>query len=535
MTAPAPESSPETAVSRDSQPQETWSSAFKEFNTKLETLPTSEEKIDCGLHFMRSAISQEGSPRFREFWESRRLVLPLFRGNINPAIRSRLWNDFVELTVEARRLKEILEEQSAFAIEQIDLAIQAIETDLQKFDELLAQSGVVSELESSRVIAEKAEEYNKLQMELNLLNALASRLNSLRREVIRTEMRIRFKTKFFKKLSELGDQIFPKRKELLDKVSSAFESDVSGFVQTYFGPNKETSVPYYVLRDEIKALQGMAKVLTLSSSAFSKTRLQLSECWDLLREEEKEYKKVQFEKRQASSEQRIALQAQIDALKAKSAELDLRALDREIDDIVREMRSIPMDRDDVRFLRDELAGLRAPHLSAQETRAKELEEAEREKLRVKREQVQKLKDAIATLMQKAPELSVEDLSEQYAALLRDMGQLGLSKIEKQQFERSMRPIKDAIADKKEHTLLNLSDDDRKTLDNLRSVLQQRKERRQEVKEHVEALRKSLGASNLDFEKAMHTQELLEQERERLDKANAAIEEIEEKIDELEGQ
>ena len=91
-----------------------------------------------------------------------------------------------------------------------------------------------------------------------------------------------------------------------------------------------------------------------------------------------------------------------------------------------------------------------------------------------------------------------------------------------------------IADKKEHSLLNLSEDDKKTLENLRVVLLQKKQRRQEVKEQLESYRKALGSSSLDFEKAMQVRELVEQEKERLDKANSAIQEIEQKIAELEG-
>src|SRR5579871_3448622 len=86
------------------------SAAFQEFSDKFASFPTPEEKVAYGLEFMRSSISQEGSPRFREFWEARRQILPCFKENLNPAIRSKLWGEYVELTVEARRLKEILEE-----------------------------------------------------------------------------------------------------------------------------------------------------------------------------------------------------------------------------------------------------------------------------------------------------------------------------------------------------------------------------------------------------------------------------------------
>jgi DnaJ-class molecular chaperone len=79
----------------------------------------------------------------------------------------------------------------------------------------------------------------------------------------------------------------------------------------------------------------------------------------------------------------------------------------------------------------------------------------------------------------------------------------------------------------------LSDDDLKTLENLRTILSQKKERRQEIKEQLETYRKSLGSSNLDFEKAMLHRELVDQEKERLEKANSGIAEIEQKIDALE--
>lgn len=510
------------------------SPAFQEFSEKLGALPTPEEKVAHGLQFMRSSISQEGSPRFREFWEARRLVLPCFKENLNPAIRSKLWGEYVELTVEARRLKEILEEQSAFAMEQIDLAIQSIENDLTNFEALLGQAGAVSFPERSETIAQKAEVYDKIQRELNLLNTLASRLNSLRKEVIKTDMRIRFKTKFFKRLSLLGDHIFPKRKELIEAVSSEFEKDVDYFVEKHFKGDQIVGAPYYALREEIKALQGMAKVFTLSSGVFNRTRLKLSECWDKIKVLEKEHKKEMFEKKQASSEQRVAIEKKIEELKLKSAEMTLRDLDREIDEIFKDMRTVSLHRDDVRFLRDELSRIREPHLAAQEQKAREMEEAEKELLRLKKEKTVRIKEAIAALQKEGAELALEPFAARFDEIVQSIETLEAPKIEKQQLDRLLRTLKDMLADKKEHSLINLSDDDRKTLENLRTVLQQKKERRQEIKETLEGYRKLLGGSSLDFEKAMHIRELIDQEKERLEKANAGIEEIEEKIASLEG-
>ncbi|OGN63914.1 MAG: hypothetical protein A3E80_01445 [Chlamydiae bacterium RIFCSPHIGHO2_12_FULL_49_9] len=544
MTSPSDSSIPsdidsETALSTPSAPspsenqEQKISPLFKEFTEKLSSLPTPEEKIACGLTFMQSSISQEGSPRFREFWEARRVVLPFFKENLNPAIRSKLWGDYVELTVEARRLKEILEEQSLFAMEQIDLAIKAIEADMNGFQALLAQGAGIPFGQVAETIRDKIGVYQKIQSELNLLNTLASRLNGLRKEIIKTDMRIRFKTKFFKRLSDVGDQIFPKRKELIEAVSDEFEKDVDRFIGEYFKGDQASGAPYYALREEIKSLQGTAKFLTLNSSVFTRTRLKLSECWDKVKVLEKEHKKEVMERKQASSEQKQSIQTLIDELKAKGHSLNLRELDLEIDRIFKEMRGLPLHRDDVRALQGELHQLRAPLLAAQEQRARELEAQEKEKIRLKKEKVISLKERIAQLLKDGERMELEVLISAFSEIQAQIEQLEASKIEKQQIERTLRPLKDFIADKKEHSLLNLSEDDKKTLENLRLVLQQKKERRQEIKNQLEIYRKAVGSSSLDFEKAMHYRELMDQEKERLEKANAAIDEIEQKISELE--
>ncbi|MES2273014.1 MAG: hypothetical protein V4487_02345 [Chlamydiota bacterium] len=525
---------PESQTENRNDFREKMSGLFREFSEKLTSLPTPEEKIAHGLVFMRSSISQEGSPRFREFWEARRLILPFFRENLNPSIRSKLWGEYVELTVEARRLKEILEEQSAFAMEQIDLAIQALEADLSNFAAILAQAGEISFPEASQTIRQKSNVYNQIQRELNLLNTLASRLNGLRKEIIKTDMRIRFKTKFFKRLSDLGDLIFPKRKELIEAISAEFEKDVDQFVVNHFKGEEVIGAPYYAIREEIKALQGMAKLLTLSSGVFTRTRLKLSECWDKVKVLEKEHKKEVLERKQASSEQMKSVQEMIDALKAKSAEITLADLDREMDVIFQEMRTKSLHRDDVRYLKEELYKLRDPFIAAQEAKQHALEHAEKEKFRMKREKIVTLKETISKVAKEGDQMDLQAISSTYQELQDQIDQLEVSKIEKQQIERLLRPIKDLVADKKEHSILNLSDDEKKTLENLQIVLQQKKARRQEIKDQLETYRKIIGSSNLDFEKAMHYRELMDQEKERLEKAAAGIEEIERKISELEG-
>ncbi|MDE3045559.1 MAG: hypothetical protein KGJ02_02805 [Verrucomicrobiota bacterium] len=531
-TSDLPEQTPQLETA-STKPREV-SPAFRAFEERLTQFATPEEKITEGLAFMRSSISQEGTPRFREFWDARKLVLPCFRENINPAIRSKLWGEYVELTVEARRLKEILEEQSAFAMEQIDLALAALETDLGNLETLVKEGADISFPEQSPTMKAKAETYNQVQRELNLLNTLASRLNGLRKEVIKTDMRIRFKTKFFKRFSELGDRIFPQRKQLIDQISQEFERDVEQFANRHFQGTEVVGAPYFALREEIKALQGMAKVFTLSSGVFNRTRLKLSECWDKLKEVEKEHKKEISAKKQVSQENRQGIEKKIEELGSRVEGMNLQDLDRSIDEIVQEMRKTELHHFDVKDLRNQLAKLREPFLAAQEARAKALEEAEREKLRIKRERVVQLKERVANTLREGPQMEVAPLEQQIEEIRAEIKQLEISKIDQQQLDRSMRQLKHLLAERKEHSLIHLSEDDRTALENLRQVLVQKKERRQEIKEQLEHYRRALGGSNLDFEKAMLYRELMDQEKERLEKTNDSIEELEQKISELEG-
>ena len=458
--------------------------------------------------------------------------MPLFRQNINPAIRSRLWDEFVELTVEVRRLKEILEEQSAFAMEQIDLAIKALETDIGQIETLLTQAAGLDFPQEARTIAQKMDTYAKIQRELNLLNALAARLNGLRKEIIKTEMRVRFKTKFFKRLSSLGDHIFPRRKLLIDEISTEFESDVSHFAEEYFKDEDAAGAPYYALRDEIKALQGLAKQLTLNTSVFTKTRLKLSECWDKVKVLEKAHKQELNQKRQVWSENSAAIAAKLNDLKAKTAEMDLKQVDAALDEIQKEMRAVELGKDEVRQLRSEFTAVRAPFIEEQEAKRRELEQVEREKMQARKDKSAALKERIAQLSKDTVKTG-DELASDLEEIRGEIDSLSLSKFEQQQFDRLLRPLKDQIAERKESALLSLDDNQRKALDQLREVLQQRKSRRQEVKEQLEQHRKMLASSGLDFEKAMAMREQIDQEKERLDKANAGIEEIERKISEIE--
>jgi hypothetical protein len=446
-----------------------------------------------------------------------------------------LWSEYIELSSEARRLKEILDEQSAFAAEQIELAIQALESDLGQYDTLLQQVPELQFPENCDAIHAKKDLYLDLQKELHLLNTLASRVNSLRKEVVKTEMRVRIKNKFFEKLSACGDRIFPRRKELIKQISDEFMKDVQKFIQTNFQHEDAKSPPLFVLRDEIKALQSIAKLLTLNTHSFTETRLQLSECWDKVKRREKDRKKEFAAKKQVYKQNYDQVIEKIHAFAevCKQGEISVDELNAQSNEILEMMRGVELGRDEVRALKDELHHARKPIMDRAREQEQERERKDREIEKQKKEKVSETKAQLQNLVQQAEELSSDELVAERDRLQKEFDHMGLSRSEKQIIDRIFKQVKDAITEKKEKAMMNLSEDELHSLEQLKEVLFQRKQWRQEIKNQLETYRKALGGSGFDFEKAMMYSELIETEKARLEKANAAIEEIEEKIEQFE--
>ena len=155
-----------------------------------------------------------------------------------------------------------------------------------------------------------------------------------------------------------------------------------------------------------------------------------------------------------------------------------------------------------------------------------------ERVRAKKEIYQQLRNQADDLVENHSSYTVDQLISNRDELVNKIQNSLLLKIEKQEIERLLRPLHDILIDKKEKALLELSDDDRQQLQKLKIVLTQRKERRAEIKVLIETLRKSASASGLDFEKAMDLNSQIHEEKDRLERANQGIEEIEEKIREL---
>lgn len=503
---------------------------FDKFLADLSLCIEPDVRLQFTIEFMETSLSQTGTPHFKSFWEARAVCLELFKENISPPLRASLWIKYNELSKEARRLKEILDEQSAFAVEQIEIAIKALEDDIISFDEHLQKMAAVEFTVTNKMMIKRLPYYQKLQNELNLLNTQASRINGLRKELIRTEMRVRQKNKFFQRLSAAGDKVFPRRKDLIKEVSQGFITDVDAFIDENFVKN-DGNESLFSLREEIKALQNMAKVLTLNTHSFTHTRMRLSDCWDRIKGEEKERKRERAQQKavykQNVDDAVLKLQAFNEAFQAN--QFTISEANKQLDEVFAYMRGLELGRDEQRFLREELNNARRPITEKIQAVENERNHNENEKERLRRDGIKQIKLRIEELLNDNEFLDVEALTAEREALLEKMGSLALSKVEKLDIERQLKSLRDLITEKKESSLLSLSDGDRQSLLQLKEILKQRKDRRQEIKNQIEVFRKASGASGLDFVQAMNYNAQLAEEKERLEKITQGIRKIEQEI------
>lgn len=504
---------------------------FSAFEQQLVQLQKPEEKIRHCLDFMRQTIALPKAPRFKDFWESKRLCLPFFKEELTPQVRAELWQQYIEISTEGRHLKEVLDEQSAFAMEQLELAIAALEKDLEKLGEILVQMPEVTGLDWAYSLKEKVDLYSTLQRELNLLSTMAARINGLRKEVMKTDMRIRFKNKFLERLSKAGDKVFPRRKELIQKVSQEYLADVTQFNQECRSEQQKNHLG--VLRDEIKALQTLAKELTLDTPTFNGTRELLSQCWEWVRGKEQEKRAEFAERREVFDKNAAVVRDKIKAL-ATRCEQETTTIDEAgkiSKEILQFMRGIELSKEDVALLKEEVEKAKAPVYErlkkAQEERERLIEESRRQK----QEKMAGLKTQIEESLK--ADLTMQALTELKQKWGKEIEQLAPTMAEKEIFHDLFKAARDQILARREESLKSLSSADQKSLQHLNTLLDEHRLQRQEIKSQLDSYRRELSGSGFDFEKAMRLRELIDTEKGHLEKIDAAIEDLEDKIADIE--
>lgn len=494
-----------------------------------------EERLKVCLAFMQESLAQEGTPDFKGFWQVRQFCFPLFKETFTGQARVQLWELYTELTREGRRLKGILDTESSFAAEQIGLAL----SDLEKQIEVVV-GGSIEEIACAiakwpQALKQRQAPYIDKQKVLSVLNVVATRIHELRKELVKTPMRMKQKNQLFGRLSALGDLVFPRRKELMGEVSGFFVADVEQFFRSHFAPEvfsaDQVRRQVFFFRDEIKAFQSLAKSLTLETRTFMTTRVLLSQCWDQLKGMEKDLKKEFAEQKQQSAEHVEAFSQDIRCIEQRFAagEVSVEEGLAQLSAMTQRMRQMALVKQDVMQLKELIAQISQPmHQQRQQAQ----QQARAQEAAIEQERKQKILDyrcSIESSFQGTGEINLPQLQERLIALRQQLGTINCQKGERQQLEMLLKQAKDWLLERQEMALLNLPDESRQVLDELRQMLEVRKEQRREIKGQLDEYRKVLAGSSLDIEKAMMTQERVAEEKEALEKCEASIVEIEKKI------
>lgn len=515
-----------------SEKKGTTSPYFEAFTTACREAGSPVEKLRLILSFMEESLARKEGPRFGDFWEARKLCLPLFRKGVEGEERADLWTSYTYLTLEAKSRRDAVDQEGQFALEQIELALEAIEHDVASRKKATVQ---VHAIELPGFLRNSKEEYQARFADLVVLEALSTRITSLRQELIDTQLRMRQKNALFQRLSAAGDEVFPPRKALLKEVTDVFLQDVETFSKVKF-PDNSPRGPLHVLRDEIKSFQSLAKCLHLTPKGFHKSRQVLSQCWDAVREQSDERRKEWAQKREVFKENKLLVTAKIEEFAKNYAETEpsVEEAKAQVAEITTFMREVDLGRDEIQELKDELVVAQAP-MQAKLDEAEALRKAEEEAIRQEREAaIQELRASVEDLLTKTDDLTAEEIITARDEALVAIKEASVPKFEKATLEKRLRALREVIRRKKEEALLDLSDDDKQALVNLQEVLRQRKERRSEIRAKLQEIRKEKGGSGLDFERAMELNELESEQRAVLDEAEAGVREIEERLEKLKG-
>ncbi len=498
------------------------------FLKELEELKNEEERITHIFSFIDNALSLS-PPKFKDFWEGRKLLLELLKNLQNPTSRSAHWERLTLSTQEARRKKEDLQKESAYAEEQIEMAISSLEKEIESgitaasfTDEPFANSPHIPK-ESQTLFLEE-------QGLLNSLNAFATHINALRKELIRTNMRIRTKNQFFDRLSTLGNTVFPKRKELIQSVSSRFADEVIQFVKeakNQLNPRQ----PMGAIRDQIKEMQKLAKLFTLNTFAFNETRTALSSLWDMIKEQEKERKKEFAERKEESTQQMQEFFEELAKIvvEIEESSITTRAAEERLSALLSKLKRTRLDRYHARDIREKIMEVKEPIDKKLDEEVEEFNRREREKEEARKKEVQDFLQKLDDTLEKIGSNSIDSVEEQQQLLKNEKQTLSCNTQEKRDIEQSFKKIQSALAEKREELLLNLPTKDKEYLQNLIEVQKQRAERKKEIKARLEGLKRSKATSGLDFEQALLIDAQEQEEKEELEKVISGLVEIEEKI------
>lgn len=291
-----------------------------QYSKELSGLENPDERISKMLEYMQVQLSHGELHPLSRFWKMRKFCLDHFKETIPVSKRLRLWEKYRLVIDEIMKLKQMMDEKSAFEKEQIEDALLSIEHDVENIEALIENEHEIS-VPKAVCLEKNISFYKSSQKALNVYSSYAKRLNGLKKEILSLDISFKKKQEILDQIHKISDKVFPKKRELLTDVSHKYVEDMHSFCKANFSTN-QFKTPVFSLKDQIKQLQNFAKILSLNVDAFSKTRELLSNCWDKLKEFEVMQKKIKDEKKQISDQNFQNLKKKLEDLTAKKASLE---------------------------------------------------------------------------------------------------------------------------------------------------------------------------------------------------------------------
>jgi hypothetical protein len=319
--------------------------------------------------------------------------------------------------------------------------------------------------------------------------------------------------------------VFPRRKELINQVSTLFIQDVNLFIEKSFSHEANVHALFHI-KDEIKALQSAAKELTLNTEAFQESRKRLSECWDSVAKLLEKERKKETEEREEFKKIREEFQQSIETLQKKFEEKSISEKEalNQIDGLQNKLRGLSLGRHEQHALKEKIFHAR-DLFTARERHELELKkEALHKAEETKGKELEAIFKKVEDLFRAAEAHEADILQQEIEALQKEAEKAPFARSKKLEIQDLFVKLSDILFEKREKGFKPTSQED------IRKVLSERNKRKKEIQARLEQLRKSQGASRFDFTEALRTEELIKEEKEKLEKINEAIEELEDRLD-----
>lgn len=456
---------------------------------ELSKLEQADERIAKMLEYMKLQLSHGEIHPLSRFWKMRKFCLDNFKCTIAVSQRLKLWKDYCVVIDEIVKLKQVIDEKSSYEKEQIEEALLSIASDLEGVDQLIEKETEIS-VPKSPCVQKHATFYKSTQKELSIYSSYAKRLNSLKKEILALDISFKKKQEILDQIHVLADKVFPKKRDLLGLMSTTYASHIQIFVRINFS-DSEFKSPIFHLKEQIKQLQNFAKVISLNVDAFSKTREQLSNCWDKIKVYEKKQKKDKEEKKEQSNRIFAGLKEKIEKLKQEKPSLD----PSKFNDKVKQLNSLIQREDFIKFQRKQLtdelaaidgAGALSDNKSQQDSQAFNLQRE------------------LHSILEKAPNWDYQATNGKLKDILNQYDSSQVTDSQHIKIERAIYALYEALGRKLIEEIK-----DRIDFEELSSQI---KEFKNSIKESIEGYRKALSGSNQSIEKAIVFNELLVQSR-----------------------